>query len=174
MESRFTDMQQPFVKHESPGSWCPNDQAPTRRMPPAAAFPPKNQWHMKCISCSYKVEIHFSHDVSITDILPKNLFGKKKPQYPNGTSTTTCPPCLSRLARDANALEWVTNVTNDFFLHDSCLDLSKFVTSYGEELPLIENNSKVLHYDSNDAMDLVKSRDPHMSVSILPPSNTSD
>lgn len=139
-------------------------------MPPTAAFAPKyNEWHMKCIACSNKVEIHFSRDVSMTELLPKSLYGKKHPQYPNGTSTTACPLCQSKLSGDSYASGCSTNVANGYLFHYSCLGFSQFVTSYGESIPLIESDSRVLYLKLSDAMELVQSKDRKMFLRIFSP-----
>lgn len=160
---------------ESPGPWFLKDQVPTHGMAPAVAFSRKcNEWHMKCITCPDKVEIRFSSDISMMDLLPKRLHGKKQPQYPSGTSTTFCPPCQSKFAGDANAFGCSTDVPNDYSFHKSCLELSQFVTIYGERIPLIEIDSKVLHYNLSDAMALIKPKDQKFVVRIFRPSDTCD
>lgn len=160
---------------ESSGPWLLKDQVPTLAMPPAVAFPRKyNEWHMKCITCPNKVEIQFSPDISMMDLLPKGFYGKKQPQYPSGTSTTLCPPCQSKLAGDANAFGCSTDVPNGYPFHNSCLKLSQFVTSYGERIPLIEIDSKVLHYNLSDAIALVEPKDRNFVVKIFRPSDTCD
>jgi len=105
----------------------------------------------------------------MTDLLPKGPYGKNRPRYPHGASTTACPLCQPKLQGESHASGCSTNAANGYLFHHSCLEFPQFVTSYGESVPLIESDCKVLHLKLSDAMALVQSKDRNMSVNIFRP-----
>ena len=79
---------------------------------------------------------------------------------------TTCPTCLIQPAGNVDTYGRAAEIFDGFNLDESSLAPFEAVTAFGEKVLLIKIESKVLHYNSVAAMDLIKNKDP-TAISII-------
>ena len=166
-ERKLTDTQQPFASFATTQSYSPDPHVQADDMPSAqTVVPTHHEWQMRCMHCPCKLVLKFSPYIFMTDLLPKPMYSKKHPRYSDGCSMTICPICLFRLAKGADTYERAAEVFDGFALDETSLAPFEAVTTFGEKIPLIKSEFKVLHYNSVAAMDLMKQQDATASFII--------
>jgi len=72
---------------------------------------------------------------------------------------TICPTCLLQSAGGCDIRVRAAEISHGFKLDEPSVAPFEALTAIGDKIPLIKSESKVLFYNSVDAMALIKTRD---------------